>query len=167
MDCGVAHGQISAQEEDWLQRPRSEGRGGPGGEQEKSAGAHPIGSGSPKLRVGLQGQREVFGKGVVCSDSGLCSEKHASADRVGWGLVGRVGCTQAARKSGRGWLWAGRHGQGAIWLAGSLSRLDMQKKTLFLSGLQGQSFSTNAGLLFSMVDHPRPLFFLRPSTQPI
>lgn len=53
MDCGVAHGQISAQEEDWLQRPRSEGRGGPGGEQEKSAGAHPIGSGSPKLRVGL------------------------------------------------------------------------------------------------------------------
>lgn len=41
------------------------------------------------------------------------------------------------------------------------------EKTLFLSGLQGQSFSTNAGLLFSMVDHPRPLFFLRPSTQPI
>lgn len=53
MDCGVAHGQISAQEEDWLQRPRSEGRGGPGGEQEKLAGAHPIGSGSLKLRVGL------------------------------------------------------------------------------------------------------------------
>lgn len=58
---------------------------------------------------------------MVCSDSGLCSEKHASADEAGWGLVGRVGCTQAAQRSGRGRLWAGRHGQGTMWLAGSFS----------------------------------------------